>query len=74
MNKEVSAPMLIAAVVIVVALAGFFLFKGVTGGVQGNGKDGDVQPGPNIPASAMQKMRQNQPQGGTSGGAAAVPR
>ncbi len=49
MNKNVSAPLAIAVIVLVLLVVGFFLYKGITGGVQGNGREGDVQAAPPVP-------------------------
>lgn len=49
MNKNVSAPLAIAIIVVVLLVVGFFLYRGMTGGVQGNGREGDVQAAPPVP-------------------------
>ncbi len=49
MNKNVSAPVAIAIIVVVLLVVGFFLYRGITGGVQGNGREGEVQAAPPVP-------------------------
>lgn len=60
MKKEVSGPVMVAALVIVVALVGVFLFKAATGGQQGNGRGQAA-----APPGQMQMMRQMQQMGKT---------
>jgi hypothetical protein len=48
MNKNISTPVAIAIIVVVLLVVGFFLYRGMTGGVQGNGREGEVQAAPPI--------------------------
>ena len=61
MKKEISGP--IAAVVVAVAVIalGVFLYRGATGGVQGDGKVGNVEASPPIGPVAKQGLMQSQP-------------
>ena len=49
MKKEVSAPLVIAAVVALLSFVGFLVYKGATGGVQGDGKVNNVEAAPPMP-------------------------
>lgn len=49
MNKNVSTPVAIAIIVVVLLVVSYFLYRGMTGGVQGNGREGEVQAAPPVP-------------------------
>jgi hypothetical protein len=49
MKQELPTGIVIAIIVVVVAIAGFFLYRTWTGGVQGNGRPGEVQAAPPVP-------------------------
>lgn len=49
MSKNVSTPVAVALIVVVLLVVGFFLYRAMTGGVQGNGRAGEVQPAPPVP-------------------------
>jgi hypothetical protein len=49
MNKQISTPVVVVVVLIVAVLAGMFLFKGATGGQQGDGKTNNVEAAPPAP-------------------------
>ncbi len=49
MSKNVSAPVAIAIIVVVLLVVGVLLYRAMTGGVQGNGREGDVQAAPPVP-------------------------
>lgn len=49
MSKNISTPVAIAIIVVVLLVVGFFLYRGMTGGVQGNGRAGEVQAAPPVP-------------------------
>jgi hypothetical protein len=48
-NKNISTPVAVVIIVVVVLLVGFMLYRAFTGGVQGNGKEGDIQAAPPVP-------------------------
>ena len=60
MKKEISGP--IAAIVLAAALIflGVFLYRGASGGVQGDGKVGNVEASPPMGPGARQGMAQQQ--------------
>jgi hypothetical protein len=62
-QKNVSTPLVAAILVVVVLLAGFFLYKGATGGTVGDGKAGNVEASPPMPDAAKQQMMQQAAQG-----------
>jgi hypothetical protein len=62
-QKSVPAPLVAAIIVVVVLLAGFFLYKGATGGTVGDGKAGNVEASPPMPDAAKQQMMQQAAQG-----------
>lgn len=49
MKKEVSPFVLIGAIVAVLALVGYFIYAGATGGKQGDGKANNVEASPPMP-------------------------
>ena len=49
MKQELPTGVVIAIIVAVVLVAGFFLYRTWTGGVQGNGRPGEVQAAPPVP-------------------------
>lgn len=49
MNKNISTPVAIALIVVVLLVVATFLYRAMTGGVQGNGREGDVQAAPPVP-------------------------
>jgi len=49
MNKNISTPVAIAIIVVVLLVVGFFLYRGMTGGVQGNERAGEVRAAPPVP-------------------------
>jgi len=49
MNKNISTPVAVAIIVVVLLIVGFFLYRGLTGGVQGDGREGEVLPAPPVP-------------------------
>ncbi|HZP84093.1 MAG TPA: hypothetical protein VFB21_20800 [Chthonomonadaceae bacterium] len=53
MSKQVSTPVAIAVVLAVVVVAGIFLFRGVTGGQQGDGKTGNIEAAPPAPKKGI---------------------
>ena len=57
MKSEISGPLAAIAVVIVVVVVGVFLYRGATGGVQGDGKTGNVQASPPMGPGAQQGLQ-----------------
>lgn len=49
MNKSISGPVAVVVVVLVLLVVGFFLYQAWTGGVQGNGREGEIQAAPPVP-------------------------
>jgi len=49
MQKSIPTPVVVAVIVVVVLLAGVFLFKGMTGGTVGDGQTGRVVASPPVP-------------------------
>lgn len=63
--KEFPAPAVVGIVVALLALVGFLIFRG-SSSVQGDGKQGNVQAAPPMPAAARQSMQQQyQPRSAT---------
>ena len=62
MKKEISGPLAAIALVAVLLVIGIFLFRGATGGVQGDGKVGTVEASPPMGPGARQGLAQQQPQ------------
>lgn len=58
MKQSIPAPIVAVVVVLLLAVVGFFLYKGATGGVQGDGKVGNVEASPPIPKHAQEQMMQ----------------
>jgi len=56
-KTNLSMPLAVALIAVVVVLSGFFLYKGVTGGTVGDGHEGRVQAAPPMPDAAKQEMR-----------------
>jgi len=69
-QKNLSTPIAAAVIAVVVVLAGFALYRGVTGGTVGDGREGHVQASPPMPEAAKQEMVK-QATGGRGGGAIA---
>jgi hypothetical protein len=65
-QKIISMPVAVTLLALVVLVAGFFLYKGVTGGTVGDGREGHVQASPPMPEAAKQQMIQQHsaPNGG----------
>jgi hypothetical protein len=62
MKKELPGGLIIGAIAVVVVVVGFLLFKGATGGVQGDGRAGQILADP-FPrgqgnAAAMKQQQQ----------------
>lgn len=55
-QKNLSTPIVAAVIAVVVVLAGFALYRGVTGGTVGDGQEGHVQASPPMPDAAKQQM------------------
>ena len=61
MKKEISGPLAAVAIAAAVVALGFFLYRGATGGIQGDGKAGNVEASPPIGPAAQQGLMQRQP-------------
>jgi hypothetical protein len=59
MKQELPTGIVIAIIVVVVAIAGFFLYRTWTGGVQGNGRPGEVQAAPPVPGGGAPPAQRN---------------
>jgi len=57
-QKTIPTPVVAALIALVVILAGFFLYRGATGGTVGDGKAGNVEASPPMPNTARQQMQQ----------------
>jgi hypothetical protein len=56
MKSEIPAPVFAVAIVVAVAVLGFFLYRGATGGVQGDGRTHNVEASPPIGGAAKQGL------------------
>jgi len=56
-QKNLSTPLVVTLIAVVVAISGFVLYKGVTGGTVGDGHEGRVQAAPPMPEAGKQEMR-----------------
>jgi hypothetical protein len=50
MKQELPTGVAIAIIVLVVLIAGFFLYRAWTGGTQGEGRPGEVRAAPPVPS------------------------
>ena len=57
-QRSISAPVAAIFICLVVAVVGFFLYRGATGGTVGDGREGHVQASPPMPDAAKQSMIQ----------------
>jgi hypothetical protein len=57
-KKEIPTPLVAALIAIIVVLAGFYVYKGATGGTVGDGHEGRIQASPPMPDAARQQMIQ----------------
>ena len=57
MKKELSGPVIAVVILIAIALFGWVVYRGVTGGVQGDGKVGNVEASPPIGPGAKQGLK-----------------
>jgi len=57
-KKEISFPVMIGIIAVVVLLAAFFLYRAMTGGTVGQGQAGSIQASPPMGDSAKQQMQQ----------------
>ena len=62
-DKQVSPPLIIAIISVVVLIAGFLLFRGATGGTVGTGEPGKVEAAPVIPGNKTPGAPPNAPGG-----------
>lgn len=60
MKQEIPTGVVVAIIVAIVLLAGFFLYRTWTGGTQGEGRPGEVQAAPPVPGGGAPP---NVPQG-----------
>jgi hypothetical protein len=58
-DKSLPIPLVATVITLIVLVVGFFLYKGITGGTTGDGKEGNVQASPPMPEAAKQQMMQN---------------
>ena len=58
-DKSLPMPVIATVITLVVLVVGFFLYKGITGGTVGDGKEGNVQASPPMPEAAKQEMMKN---------------
>lgn len=59
-KKSLPIPLVATVITIIVLLAGFFVYKGVSNmGTVGDGKEGNVQASPPMPEAAKQQMLQD---------------
>lgn len=56
MKREIPAPLFGALIVVAVAVLGLFLYRGATGGVQGDGRTGNVEASPPVGPAAQQGL------------------
>jgi preprotein translocase subunit SecG len=49
MNRNISTPVAVAIIVVVLLVVGVLLYRGLTGGVQGDGREGEIQAAPPVP-------------------------
>jgi len=57
-QKSIPTPVVVVLIALVVIVAGFFLYKGATGGTVGEGEPGKVLASPPMPDAAKQQMKQ----------------
>ena len=55
-ESAIPAPVAAALILIVVLAAGFFLYRGVTGGTVGDGHNGRVEASPPMPNAAKEQL------------------
>jgi len=59
-QKEVSTPLVVTVIAVLVVVVGFFLYRGVTGGTVGTGEPGKVLAAPPVPGENHQLREQGQ--------------
>jgi len=52
-NTQISPPLIIGVITVVVLIAGFLLYRGTSGGTVGTGEAGKVEAAPVIPGNKM---------------------